>query len=650
MGEYFGDVLSRALNRREVLKGVLFGTAGVGLLLCGGSSANANPLSFSTIYPNTDDKITLPEGFSHNVVIRWGDALDSGSNLDWNRIRTQGPDSNHVERQKMCFGYNCDFVGYLKTPDNKSLLVVNHEYCNPELMFPNFLGADGKPNSGRPTTEESLLMLEAHGLSVVEIRRKSDGSWEYVKGSSYNRRITGSTRCEITGPTRGHRLMRSYYDSEGISVLGTLNNCAGGKTPWGTVLTCEENFNSYFGGNRNNINLPTPEDTNLVKSIHQRYGVPSSFASYYGFMNLSDRNNRRRFHIEDEPREAFRFGWVVEIDPMNPNSTPKKRTALGRIKHEGATCAIAPDGRVVIYMGDDERFEYIYKFITKGRYNPNNRQANINLLDEGELYVAKFNDNLTGEWILIAKCEKNPDGSYKITPNPNLPEPFQSDPVLCYINTRGAADALGATKMDRPEDIEWNHITKSAWVALTNNTSRTTSDAANPRSPNYMGHVLEIKEANGNPASLNFNWSIPILCGDPNATDQNKKLIIYGQPASSTTPAISAPDNFVIDKLGNVWIATDGNPSSSRLKKNDGVYVLNPFKKEFKMFLSGVPGCEICGPEFSDDWKTFFCAIQHPGETDTNNPNSKWPYDGTADVPRPSVIAVWRRDGRDIFA
>ncbi len=653
MAEYFGDVLSRAMSRRSLLKSAIFGGAGLTLLACGGGgvSASPQPLTFRTIYPNTEDKITIPEGFNHNVVIRWGDALDNGSNLDWNKIRSQGVDSNDVERQKKCFGYNCDFVGFLRTQDGKSLLVINHEYCNPELMFPVPFLSGNAPSQGRPTEEESRFMLEAHGLSVVEIRKSQDGSWEYVKNSPYNRRITGSTKCEITGPARGHRLMRTYYDSEGTFVYGTLNNCAAGKTPWGTVLTCEENFHSYFGGNRNNIT------DDLVRSIHQRYGVPGSFAPYYGFMNLKGESGKSRFNINDEPNEAFRFGWVVEVDPMDPNSTPKKRTALGRLKHEAATYAIAPDGRVVVYMGDDERFEYVYKFITKGKYNPNNRQANMDLLDEGELYVAKFKDDLTGEWILIAKCEKKPDGTYAITPNPNLPEPFKSDPVLCFINTRGAADALGATKMDRPEDIEWNPLTKSAWVALTYNERRGASgqpgtDRANPRPNNVMGHIVEIKEANGNPASTTFTWQIPILCGDPNASDQNNKLIIYGQPASSSTPAISAPDNFVIDKLGNVWIATDGNPSFSRLKKNDGVYVLNPFTKEFKMVLSGVPGCEICGPEFSDDWKTFFCAIQHPGEGETpsNDLSSRWPYGDNVQVPRPSVIAVWRTDGRDIFA
>lgn len=692
MNNYFGDILERVLSRRELFKAAAVTTAGAVVASCGGSDSGSpapsagsgstvTKLSFQTIYPNKDDKITVPEGFNHNIIIRWGDALDNGSNLDWNRIRQQGPTADDVARQARCFGYNCDFVGYLKSPDGKDLLVINHEYCNPEIMFPNFLEAvqsgtsiTVRPRQGRPTREESAFMLETHGLSVVEVRKKSDGSWEYVKGSPYNRRITATTKMDITGPARGHRLMRTSADPQGVEVEGTLNNCAAGKTPWGTVLTCEENFHMYFGGNRNNINIPNNQtETTMIRRMHERYGVPGSYADYYGFYRYWD-----RFNIEREPNESFRFGWVVEVDPMNPNSKPKKRTALGRFKHEAATYAIAPDGRVVIYMGDDERFEYIYKFITKGRYNPQNRQANMDLLDEGELYVAKFDytkDGMVGEWVLIAACEKNPDGSYKITPNPNLPDEFKNDPALCFINTRGAADYLGATMMDRPEDIEWNTKTKSVWVALTHNNRRSTSgtinrytvatettirtaantiNRANPRPLNHMGHVLEIIEENGDPAAKRFRYQIPILCGDPRSADYNKKLYIYGEEASSNVPAISAPDNFVIDKEGNVWIATDGNNSSDRLGMNDGVYVLDPQTKTFKMFMSGVVGCEICGPEFSDDHKTFFCAIQHPGEvedatTDPNRPSSTWPYGDNVVVPRPSVIAIWRRDNKEIY-
>ena len=617
---YFSEILRGALNRRDLFKFV--GLSAV--LYVVPTYGRSKTLTYKTLYPNSEDRVMVPEGYDYSVLIKWGDPLDNGPALNWNRVH-EALTEEDIERQKHCFGYNCDYVGFFRLDQDRALLVVNHEYTNPELMF---------SNSG-PTQEQSKLMLYAHGVSVVEIKRDG-GKWVYVKGSTYNRRITGETICYISGPAAGHELMKTSYDPTGTYVKGTLNNCAGGKTPWGTVLTCEENFNSYFAGDRNTLS------DDLIKRIHERYGVPSSRSATYGFHNIDN-----RFDINQEPNEAFRFGWVVEIDPYDPSRPPIKRTALGRFKHEAATTVVAPDGRVVVYMGDDERFEYVYKFVTKGRYNPNNREANFSLLDEGTLYVAKFKDDFTGEWIEIATVDGN-----TITVNPDLPDEFKNDPVLCFINTRGAADALGATKMDRPEDFEWNPITKTLFLALTNNDRRGTSgypstDRANPRGPNYMGHIIEIMEEGRNPTATTFMWSIPMLCGDPNAEEENKKLIIYGQPASSSVPAISAPDNFTFDKEGNLWIATDGNPSSKRLGKNDGVYTLNMQTREFKMFLSGVPGCEICGPEFSDDYKTFFCAIQHPGE---GNKPTKWPYlgDGVI-VPRPSVIQVWRTDGKEIY-
>ncbi|WP_448587341.1 PhoX family protein [Thermocrinis sp.] len=626
---YFGDILASALNRREFIK--LASASAV--LYTAGEAYASKSLTYKTLYPNNEDRITVPQGYEYDILIKWGDPLDNGPSLNWNRI-FEGLTAEDIERQKHCFGYNCDYVGFFRLSENRAILVVNHEYTNPELMFSDF-----NTTTWRPSVEQSRLMLYAHGLSIVEIRKKGN-RWEYVRNSRYNRRIHGETECIVSGPAAGHTLMRTSYDPTGMRVKGTLNNCSGGKTPWGTVLTCEENFHSYFGGNIDRVNDQT------VKELHERYGVPNSLSvEAYGFVKFD-----KRFNVEAEPNEPFRFGWVVEIDPYDPNRPPIKRTALGRFKHEAANTVVAPDGRVVVYMGDDERFEYIYKFITRGTYNPTDRESNFKLLDEGSLYVARFNEDFTGEWIKIAEVVGN-----TIIPNPKLPEKFKKDPVLCFINTRGAADALGAIKMDRPEDVEWNPITKTVFVALTFNERRTRlqTDKPNPRGPNLMGHIIEIMEEGKNPTSGKFKWTIPVLCGDPTSKEQNRKLIIYGRPASYNVPAISAPDNFAFDKAGNLWIATDGNPRRSRLSRNDGVYTLNIQTREFKMFLSGVPGCEICGPEFSDDYKTFFCAIQHPGENPMISAGpmvSRWPYlnDGVQ-VPRPSVIQVWRTDGREVY-
>ncbi|ADC90059.1 protein of unknown function DUF839 [Thermocrinis albus DSM 14484] len=607
--EYIGDLIKRALlSRRDMLLAIP-----PFLIACGGgSSLTPSTVRFNSIKPNTLDDITVPDGFRWRMVIGWGDPLfRQEERINYQRLREGGTTTQDVEIQKRTFGYNNDFIGVIEH-NNRYIMVVNHEYFNPELVFP-------PEHLGKPTYEEAMLMLEAHGLSVVELFRNSDFTFRPVVGSNYNRRITGSTRCLIEGPAKGHRYV-------GDSAEGTLNNCSAGKTPWGTVLTCEENFNSYFGGDINSV-----QET-LVREIHQRYGVPSRFADVYGFYKYMD-----RFDVSKNPYESFKFGWVVEIDPLDPNRPPIKRTALGRFKHEAATCVVAPSGQVVVYMGDDERFQHLYKFVTKGKYDPINRENNMKLLDEGTLYVAKFYDNLTGEWVMLAEVSAG-----QIRVNPSLPSLYKQDPALVFIDTRGAATSLGATKMDRPEDAEWNPVTQSLWAVMTYNDRRTSPEPANPRPYNYMGHILEIIEQRNDPTATSFSWRIPLLCGIPQHPDPTKELLVYGQRVSTDTPPISAPDNITFDRFGNVWIATDGNEDDVRLRVNDGVYVLDIYERSLKMFLSGPRGCEICGPEFTSDNRTFLCAIQHPGE----GGKGSWPHDAV--VPRPSVICVVREDGTKI--
>ncbi|MEN3034268.1 MAG: PhoX family phosphatase [Aquificaceae bacterium] len=616
MARYIQDIIESALSRRQFLAFAMFSPA-LKLL-------SKEEKTFRSIKPNKEDKITVPEGFEYKVLISWGDALDGGQRLNYNKIRKSGPDIQDVERQQFCFGYNCDYVGFLSS-EGRSILAINHEYCNPELMFPEF-------SNRRPTKEETLFMMNAHGVSIVEIKR-SGQSWQVLERSNLNRRITANTPCAIEGPAKSHRFMKTSYDQDGSRVYGTINNCAGGKTPWGTVLTCEENFNFYFSGREERLK------DQLLARIHDRYGIPSPLSFQNGFGLYED-----RFNIEKEPNEAFRFGWVVEIDPFDPGFTPIKRTALGRFKHEAACCTVGKDGRVAVYMGDDERFEYVYKFVSKNAFKEGDKSHNLSLLDEGSLYVARFKDDLSGEWVLIASCEKTSQG-YKISPNPDLPEIFKKEPELCFIATRLAADALNATQMDRPEDVEYNPHTRSVWIALTFNERRTKSlaNSANPRAFNTMGHIIELREED--PTSTRFSWHIPLFCGETRAKNPSRRMLIYGKEPNTKTPPISAPDNFAIDSRGRIWIATDGNFSTSRLMLNDGVYVLDPFSKELSMFLSGVPGCEVCGPEFSGDFRTFFCAIQHPGESGSPEPLTLWPKEVGIEVPRPSVIAVWHKSG-----
>ena len=633
----FESILQRRLDRRVLLKGaalsasfLVAGSTPLARLSAGEVAARGASLGFDPISLNTEDRVTVPEGYQSQVLIRWGDPLTSTA-------PAFQFDAQRAAAQAEQFGYNCDFVGFFPLPrwgarvSTMGLLAVNHEYTNPELMFPDYV-------AGNPTQEQVAIELAAHGVSIVEVRRRRRGAipfvpsgeagverWTYVVGSAYNRRITAETSMEITGPAKGHPWLRTPDDPSGVTVRGTLNNCAGGKTPWGTLLTCEENFHQYFA------NLDALPDNDPRKAAHARYGLPA------GATERRWELYHARFDLAREPNEPFRFGWVVEIDPYDPSSTPRKRTALGRFKHEGATVVVNGDGRVVVYSGDDERFEYIYKFVSSGRFDPRSREANFDLLDEGTLYVARFNDDGTGEWLPLVH------GAGPLTAENGFAS--QAD-VL--INTRGAADLLGATKMDRPEDIEVNQVNGKVYCVLTNNTRRQPDqvNAANPRPNNKHGHIIELTEDGNDYAATTFTWKIFMLCGDPaNPDDQ---AYFAGFDPSLVSP-ISSPDNITFDRAGNLWIATDGQPGTFR--KNDGIFVVpveGPERGYLRQFLSGPRGAEICGPEFTPNGAGLFCAVQHPGEGGTfAQPASTWP-DGIA-PPRPSVVVVTREHGRPVI-
>jgi hypothetical protein len=406
-----------------------------------------------------------------------------------------------------------------------------------------------------------------------------------------------------------------------------LNNCAGGVTPWGTWLTCEENFNGYFMGNV----AGHPEERN-----YRRYGAPSMAYSWGKWFD--------RFDINKEPNEANRFGWVIEIDPRNPTSVPKKRTALGRFKHEGAAGIVNRDGRYVLYSGDDQRFEYVYRFVSRGRVDTANLANNANLLDDGVLSVAKFNADGTGEWLPLVF------GEGPLTPANGFHS--QADVV---IETRRSADLLGATRLDRPEDVDANPNTDKVYLMLTNNSARRPEqvDAVNPRPNNRFGHIVEITPSDRDHSTAKFTWDILVKCGDPS-------IAAVGATFNANTSKhgwFGMPDNSVIDVDGRLWIATDGN-SPSRTGRNDGLFALETqgaARGTSKLFLSVPFGAELCGPVFTPDMETLFVAIQHPGEADPENRNAKpvtyktpttrWP-DFKPDVPpRPSIVAVTRRGG-----
>ncbi|AQZ68291.1 Putative phosphatase [[Actinomadura] parvosata subsp. kistnae] len=644
---YFGDVVKEALSRRGVLRAGALGAVVVGAGVAGavpaladepgvsaaghGWSGGGSDIRFTAVRPNKDDKLTIPDGYQSSVVVRWGDpVLPDAPAFDF--------DNQTADAQSKQFGYNCDYVTVFPMGRDRALMWVNHEYTDESLMFRGYTG-------GAAATEEQIRIgLAAHGGSVVEIERAGrTGEWKLVtKGRRrYNRRITAQTPMRFSGPAAGSDLLKTAADPKGTTPVGMLNNCSGGTTPWGTVLTTEENFNQYFV---NADKVPAAQQP-YISRYSITTGTPSSSRRF-------DRVEER-FDLAKHPNEVNRFGWIVEIDPFDPDSTPVKRTALGRFAHEAATTTLARDGRLVVYMGDDGRFEYIYKFVSKNRYIPGFDRHNRALLDEGTLYVAKFtgdspaseidgsgklpSDGLfdgSGEWIPLVSGDRSyVDG-------------MSAQEVLVY--TRTAADKVGATKMDRPEDIERNPVTGGVYVALTNNSNRTAAqvDEANPRPSNKHGHVLEIVERRNDAGGRTFAWSLPLVCGDPN----DASTYFAGFDKTKVSP-ISCPDNVTFDKDGNLWISTDGNA----LGMNDGLFVMPVKGRErgyVRQFLTVPVGAETCGPLVSDDQRSVFVAVQHPGETDgasPDAPSSRWP-DGEGSQPRPSVAVVWHAQGKKIGA
>jgi secreted PhoX family phosphatase len=570
-------------------------------------------VGFQAIPPGTADQPTVPPGYLMQTLLRWGDPILPGA-------PPFDSTAQSAAAQRGQFGYNNDYVGYFPLPpgsdvSDHGLLVVNHEYTSPELMFADY-GLD------KVTREQMEIQLAAHGLSVVEIRLQPDGAWQVVRSSPYNRRITGGTPIRLSGPAAGHPWLRTTADPGGSQVVGTLANCSGGKTPWGTVLSGEENPFRYFSGTLAGL---APADRRKV--AHARYTLPDAEDSS-GFAAFDP-----RFDVGREPNEAFRFGWVVELDPYDPSWTPRKRTALGRFKHEAATMVVAPDGRVVVYLGDDEAFEYVYKFVSARAFDPADRATNRDLLDTGTLYVARFKEDGTGDWLPLVHGR-----------GPLVAESGLDSQAEVLINARQAADLLGATAMDRPEDVETNPVNGKVYVVLTGNSGRLPlgrlrPNAANPRAVNSAGHVLELAENGGDPAGTSFRWGIFLLCGDPRDSD----TYYAGYPKDGVS-AIANPDNIAFDQAGTLWIATDGQGNT--LGVNDGLYAVpvdGPERGHVGQFFSAVRGAEVTGPEFTPDDTTLFVSVQHPGEGGTlDDPISTWPDGGQ---PRPAVLAIRAQDG-----
>ncbi|MBB4004240.1 PhoX family protein [Aurantimonas endophytica] len=626
-----GEIIAARFSRRDFLRGSMAATAiaatvsPLALMAAGEAKAQGagTRFDFTEVEAGVDATHHVAEGYDADVLLRWGDAIFADS-------PAFDPTAQTAEKQARQFGYNNDYVGFIPLEDGSSehgLLVVNHEYTNEHLMFPGIVTVNGDEITVADADKARVdIEMAAHGGTIVEIR-KTDGKWQVVTDGANNRRITADTEMQMTGPAAGHDRLKTNADATGTKVFGTINNCAGGVTPWGTYIMAEENFHGYFMGE-----LPADH---AEAANYERYGVPEGS---YAWGNFHD-----RFDVSKEPNEPNRFGWIVEVDPMDPNSIPKKRTALGRFKHEGAESIVNSDGRVVFYLGDDERFDYVYKFVTAGTYNESDRAANMDLLDEGTLYVARFDEDGTVAWLPMVHGE-----------GPLTAENGFESQADILIETRRAGDLLEATKMDRPEDIEPNGTNGRVYVMLTNNTRREEADAANPRVNNAFGHIIEIAEEGGDFAATSGTWEILLQCGDPSVAE-------VGATFSTETTKngwFGMPDNCAVDADGRLWVSTDGN-SPKATGRTDGLWAVDTdgeARGTSKLFFRVPVGAEMCGPLMLPDMQTAFVAVQHPGDGGEDwegfgrpsyyeDPSTRWPDFDDAMPVRPSVVAITKQGG-----
>ena len=582
-------------------------------------AASTHLLGFSGIAAATADDISLPPGYRASVLISWGQPLHAnGPVFD--------PSGNGTaQAQELQFGDNNDGMSLFPMPgqDDRALLVINNEYTNYRYLFDH-----GK----EPQSAEDVHKAQAaEGVSVIEIQRKS-GQWQFVQGSSYNRRIHGNTPIQMSGPAAGHAWLKTSADPSGTQVLGTFQNCANGKTPWGTYLTCEENFTDCFGSS----DAQQKFDAGL-----KRYGVVA--ASKEIGWHVHD----PRFDVAKTPNEVNRHGWVVEIDPFDPHSTPVKRTALGRFKHENAALAQTAGGRAVVYMGDDERGEFIYKFISRDKIDHANPKANRNLLDHGTLYVAQFDAGDSnpdhpkgkGQWVELTFGKNGLDADAGFTSQAEV-----------LIHARLAASVVKATRMDRPEWIVVSPKDGQVYCTLTNNAKRGEDGqpvgGPNPRAKNQYGQILRWREAEDNASAMEFEWDLFVVAGNPS--------VHAGTPqggSSNINPQnmFNSPDGLSFDADGRLWIQTDGDSSNKgdfAGMGNNQMLCADPASGEIRRFMVGPVGCEVTGISFAPDYKTLFIGIQHPGE----NGGSTFPEHLPNGKPRSSVIAITREDGGIIGA
>jgi secreted PhoX family phosphatase len=666
------------------------------------TKASTRPLTlgFAAVPKGTADALIVPAGYTATVLFRLGDPIapsvgeyaNDGSDTGASHAKRAGDHHDGMSYFGMDESGNHD-----PSRSDRALLVMNHEALTPAFLHPNGPTIRGTGNAAkRSVADEVIKEINSQGVSVVEIR-KTRGKWVYEKASVKNRRITAATPMDLTGPAAGSAYMITKYSPNGMKTRGTVNNCAHGHTPWGTYLTCEENWAGYF---RRIAAVDDEHRTARELASFARYGVSGAGRELWSTVtpdtadDAYSRWNAQKIGTSSDGSDDYRnapntFGWVVEIDPFEPGSTPKKRTSLGRMAHEGCWSAPAVVGRpVAFYMGCDGRNEYIYKYVSTQKWNAADANAGIRAggkyLDAGKLYVAKFHADGTGHWIELAYGVGDVNPSYG-------PYAF-ADQADVLINTRHAADAAGGTKMDRPE---WGGVhpkTGEVYFSLTNTnaTSRPMDkvDAANPRfyndpkgpshteqKGNPNGHVIRIAEARGDHSATTFTWDVYIFGARATADAVNVNV-----SGLSGTNDFSSPDGLCFSHAapGLMWLRTDdaaytdvtncmmlaaipgrvGDGAKRTVTNVDGFITktVETFvgqavtESTLRRFLVGPKECEITGFAESPDGKTMFVNIQHPGEdtkptlTDPDTFGSHWPDGGDA-RPRSATVAITRNDG-----
>lgn len=643
----FADILAARLSRRDTLRGGLGLAAttffaGAGLTACSNSNdPNATSLSFNSVAGSTADAVVVPEGYVTQTLIPWGTPINGATPA------FAGDGSNTAADQALQIGSNHDGMTFFPLPagstsSDRGLLVVNHEYSNDTL----FAGSGRQEDAnGAPTNPDEVRKdINAHGVSVVEIQRDSDGNWALVNGG-FNRRITAATPMDLSGPAAGNSAMVTPFSPTGTTCRGTVNNCGRGFTPWGTYLATEENIQGYLITTED----PVPDDKARLGITASGFGylwsnVAGDASEVNGEFARWDTTPTGATANDDYRNEANTFGWLVEIDPYTPASTPRKRTAVGRFKHEGAEPGRVIEGRPIAwYMGDDERFDYFYKFVSAENWDAADATGGLaagdKYLNNGTLYVARFGFDGQGEWLEL-------DIS-----NPDLASEF-ADQADLLINARRAADIVGATPMDRPEWSTTDPNTGEIYLTLTNNSRRAAGDEnlANPRGPNSHGHIIRLAEADDNPAATEFTWDIFVFGSNASADPD------FNISGLTLDNEFGSPDGLWFDQRGVLWIQTDnGAPLDSN--SNDQMLAVIPSQlggdrqvrpdnqAQLKRFFVGPVDCEVTGVDMTPDYTTMFVNIQHPGNGDATA--SSFPDGGSA-RPRSATVVVRRADGGPI--